>query len=378
MLLKNMLNKSHHPDYILIAVLVITNAFGALILSSASAPLSYDIYGVPDHYLKHQLVFGLIPGLIFGLIAYFVNLEWIRKISFYGFITVLVLMILVFLPTIGHSSGGAFRWIRIGAYTFQPAEFLKLLFILYLSNILAGAKEKLAINDERKKERKTLVIFLVIVCLTALLLLTQKDLSTLLIVGTTAAAIYFYSGAPLKYLTLLTLGAVLVVALLIYIEPYRMSRIITLFTNIDITNEGYQVNQALISIGSGGITGVGIGMSLQRFGFVPAVISDAIFPILAEETGFVGSIVIICLFLAFFFRGVKIAKTAPSDFSQYAALGITIWITVQGLINIASMIRIMPVLGIPLPFVSYGGSALINELVGIGLLLNISKKSITA
>ncbi|MFH0791708.1 MAG: FtsW/RodA/SpoVE family cell cycle protein [bacterium] len=371
-----MLKKLHHPDYVLLIILVILSAFGTLILASVSAPLSYDIYGVTDFYLKHQMIFGLIPGLVLGLIAYFVNLEWIRKNSFYPFIAILFLMAAVFLPVIGHSSGGASRWLKLGTYTFQPAEFLKLLFIIYLSGILANIKEKYISKNKKDNDKKTLIVFLAIVSLAGLLLLAQKDLSTLLVVTAVAAAIYFYSGAPIKYLLFFAMGAIILLSILVFIEPYRMSRIFTLFTDVDITDEGYQVNQALISIGSGGLGGVGLGMSYQRFGFVPAAISDAIFPILAEETGLIGSITLICLFLAFSLRGFRIIRTTPEYFSQYLALGITIWIVFQGLINIASMVKIMPILGIPLPFVSYGGSALINEMIAVGLLLNISKKSI--
>ena len=371
-----MLKKLRHPDYFLLIILVTLSAFGFLILVSASAPLSYNLYKITDFYSKHQMIFGLIPGLVLGIIAYFINLEWIRKNSFYAFIAILFLMAAVFLPVIGHSSGGASRWLKIGNYTFQPAEFLKLLFIVYLSGILANIKERFVSKNKKDNEKKKLIVFLTIVSLTGLLLLAQKDLSTLFVIITIAAAIYFYSGAPGRYLLFFAFGAIILVPLLIIVEPYRTSRILTLFTNIDITDEGYQVNQALISIGSGGLGGVGLGMSHQRFGFVPAAISDAIFPILAEETGFIGSITLIGLFLAFSLRGFRIVRMAPEYFSQYIALGITVWIVFQGLINIASMVKIMPVLGIPLPFVSYGGSALINEMIAVGLLLNISKKSI--
>lgn len=373
-----MSKKSRHPDYLIFIFVAAILFTGILTLSSVSAPLSYDRYGVTDVYLKHQLIFGLIPGLAFGLVAYFLNIEWVRRNSFYAFILFLLLMSAVFLPVVGHSSGGASRWLKIGSYTFQPAEFLKLFFILYLSGVIAKTGEKFSYKGKIAGDKKTLFVFLAVISLTALLLLAQKDLSTLLVVVAIALAIYLYSGAPIKYLLSFGIGAVVLFAVLIYIEPYRISRIFTLFTDIDIMNEGYQVNQALISIGSGGLKGVGLGMSHQRYGFVPAAMSDAIFPIFAEENGFIGSIILIALFLAFSLCGFRMIRRISDPFSRYAALGITVWITFQALINITSMVRLMPILGIPLPFISYGGSALINEMIAIGLLLNMSTKQTTS
>jgi cell division protein FtsW len=185
---------------------------------------------------------------------------------------------------------------------------------------------------------------------------------------------YFFSGTPLWHTIFLILMGLGSLSALIKFKPYRFNRLLVfLRPETDPMGIGYQIKQALITVGSGGLFGLGLGMSHQKFGFLPQPISDSIFSIFAEETGFLGSAILLFLFLIFFWRGLKISKESPDKFSQMVALGISLWIIMQSFVNIGSMIGILPLSGIPLPFISYGGTHFVAEMVGIGILLNISK-----
>ncbi|MDI6591420.1 MAG: FtsW/RodA/SpoVE family cell cycle protein [Patescibacteria group bacterium] len=370
-----MVKEYSHPDYILIGVTGVLLILGILILSSVSAPLSLERFGTTYYYLNHQLLFGLIPGIILAFLVFRIPLELLKKwVPIFLFVN-LILLGMVFLPKIGAIFGGAARWISVGAFSFQPAEFLKLTFILYLASWLT-TRTKLCSKFERKEEfSQTLIAFLIVIGLISLFLIFQPDISTLGVIVLVAAFLYFSAGTPLWHSILIILVGGGSLFALIKLAPYRLSRLLVFFKpEIDPMGIGYQIKQALIGVGSGGILGLGLGrISGQKFGFLPGSISDSIFVILAEETGFVGSLILILLFLIFLWRGFKIGKSSKDKFFQLAALGISSWITLQAFINIGSMIGILPLTGIPLPFISYGGSALIAELIGVGILLNISK-----
>ena len=370
-------NLSHKPDYFLAGTVVFVLAIGILILSSVSAAISYERFGNTYYYLKHQLLFALLPGIALGLVAYLIDLRFLKKWSLFLFLGNLVLMAMVFLPGIGVKLGGAHRWLNLGFTSFQPSEFLKLSFIVYLASLLGNWQEGASRRNAGKSVKEFLLPFLIVFFVVAAFLCLQKDVSTLIIIFLIAATMFFSSSTPIWHTLVLALIAGLGLVLLVKFEPYRLARVLVFFNNsTNSMAEGYQLNQALISIGSGGISGIGLGMSRQRFGFLPEAMSDAIFPILAEETGFIGSIILIFLFLAFLVRGFRIIIKASNGFLQLVAIGVTVWIVSQAFINIAAMLGILPIAGIPLPFISYGGSALVSELIGIGLLLNISKQTI--
>lgn len=363
--------KTDHPDYILSSVSGILIILGVVILASVSAPISQEKFGYPNFYLFRHLLFGIVPGALLGFIAYKTSLALWKKFAAILLLINLFLMALVFFPTVGIKLGGAARWINLGFTSFQPAELLKLTFILYLANWLPSLKEK-----NRKNFSKTLVGFLMIVGLTSSFLILQPDISTLGIIVASGILIYFLSGTPIIHSLGIIFGGMGILALLIKTAPYRLERILVfLKPEIDPMGMSYQIKQALIAVGSGGIWGRGIGMSLQKFGFLPQPMSDSIFAVFAEETGFIGSVVLISLFLIFAWRGLKIAKKTSNSFCQLTCLGITFWITIQAFVNIGAMVGILPVTGIPLPFISYGGSAMTAELIGVGILLNISKNS---
>jgi len=276
-------------------------------------------------------------------------------------------MALVFIPGLGIIARGAPRWLNLGIVSFQPSEFLKITFILYLAAWLA--------SPHRKGWMFTLFPFLVVIGVIAFLLTEQSDVSTLGLIVFVAILVYFAAGNPLWHtilVILITIGGLLG---LVKISPYRMMRLKVLLGLVkDPMGIGYQIKQALITVGSGGIFGLGLDMSSQKFGFLPQTMSDSIFAIFSEETGFIGSAILILIFLFFLWRTIRIAKISKDKFSQLLVVGISSWICLQAFINIGSMIGILPLTGIPLPFISYGGSHMVVELIGVGILLNISKK----
>jgi cell division protein FtsW len=353
------------PDTILLGISVALVFVGVLILASVSASFSLQKFNTTFYFLEHQILLGLIPGLLAGTAAFFIPLDVFRRVSFAALAANIVLLGLVFLPIIGSAGQSAHRWIYVGPFSFQPSELLKLTLILYIAAWLAA-----------KKTDKTFVPFAVIMGVVSVLLILQPDISTLGVIGMTAVTMYFMAGTPIWHTALMIAGGFGALFALIQLAPYRVSRLaVFLDSSLDPLGKGYQIKQALIGIGSGGLTGVGLGLSFQKFGVLPEPISDSIFAVFAEEAGFIGAFLLVALFLAFCWRSFIIAKRAPSQFASLTAIGIASWITIQAFVNMGSMLAILPLTGIPLPFISYGGSALATELLALGILLNISKQA---
>jgi len=374
-----MVRSSGQPDYIFIFIVVCLILLGGLILVSVSLPISQEKFGSSFYYLNHQIIFGLLPGLILAFSAFKIKLVSFKKWAPIFLLINLIFLGMVFLPHLGISFRGSARWINLGPISFQPSEFLKLSFILYLSSWLASRTEKKFTPTTKKLAwgfSQTFFAFLAVIGITGIFLIFQPDISTLLVIILVATLMYFLAKTPLWHSILLIFMIILAFLVLIKIAPYRFNRILVFLNpELDPMGIGYQIKQALIAIGSGGIFGSGLGLSLQKFGFLPHSISDSIFAIFAEETGFLGSLVLVLLYLVFFWRGLKIGKQTGDNFSKFCAFGTTFWITLQAFVNIGSMIGILPLTGIPLPFISYGGSALISELIGVGILFNISRQT---
>jgi len=374
-----MVKVSSQTDYIFLFIVLLLILLGGLILISVSSTSSQEKFGSSFHYLNHQILYGFLPGLIIAFFAFKINLVTLKKMAPLFLFVNLIFLGMVFLPHSGVSFGGAARWIKLGPISFQPSEFLKLSFILYLASWLESRTEKRFTPTTKKLARgfsQTFIAFLAVMGIISIFLIFQPDISTLLIIILVATLMYFLARTPFWHSIVTTLIIVFGFLVLIKIAPYRFNRILAFLNpELDPMGIGYQIKQALIAIGSGGIWGSGLGLSVQKLGFLPHSISDSIFAIFAEETGFIGSFILVLLYLVFFWRGLKIGKQSADKFSKFCALGITFWITLQGFINIGSMIGILPLTGIPLPFISYGGSALISELIGVGILLNISKST---
>ncbi len=356
--------------------------FGFLFLACISAPASLQRFGTTNYYLFHQILFGLLPGLALGFIVYKIPLDFFKKWATVILATNLFLMLLVFLPFLGTKTSGAQRWLNFGFFSFQPSEFLKITAILYLAAWISSKLSEANAQGWKFNLKKgyhnliyVFVPFIIFLSVISIILIFQPDLSTLGIIGATLLVMYFSAKTPLWH-TALTVGlGVLAFLLLIKFEPYRLDRwLIFINPESDPLGSGFQLRQSLISLGSGGIFGKGLGMSTQKFGYLPQAMSDSVFAIIGEELGIIGCVAVIILFALFFWQGVRMAKTTNDRFSKLAAVGIVFWITLQAFINISSSAGVFPLAGIPLPFFSYGSSHLVAELIGAGLLLNISKQ----
>lgn len=384
---KKVLKKNYNIDYYLLGVIGVLLILGILILANVSASFSQEKFGNTTYFLFHQLFVGVIPGLIMGFIVFNLDLERFRKISHYLIALAIALMLAVFIPGLGIISSGAPRWMNLGFITFQPSEFLKLSFIIYFSAWLINpAKREKFIKDPEKigeslfdrikNELKGLFPFLVVLGVIVFLLGFQSDMSTLIVLTGIAIIMYWVANTPFWHsIVIVFLGFITSLAL-IRLLPYRMRRIaVWLDSNLDPMGIGYQVKQITIAVGSGGIWGLGLGDSVQKFGFIPQTMADSIFAIYAEELGFIGSLGLIVLYAFLFWRGYLIFKKSKDNFSRFLAIGISFWLCFQAFFNIGAMIGVVPLTGIPLPFISYGGSHIIVELIAVGLLLNISKNT---
>jgi cell division protein FtsW len=363
---RRLLFKEHAPDYSIVLIVVLLCLIGLISVFSASVVKSYTITGgeTTTKFLTKQLQ-PLFLGIFAWIVAYKISLDTWKKYASLIFMGTVALLFLVLI--VGQSSGGAQRWLSLGPITIQPTEFIKISFVMYLALWL----EK---NQEIVTSYKILLPIGLMVFFLSLLILLQPNLSTTIIIAVTAFVMYFVAGANWGAIfSSFMVGIVAVLGLIKY-SPYRAKRLfVFLNPETDPTGAGYQIKQALIAVGNGGLFGVGFNQSKQKFMYLPEVTTDAIFPIIAEELGFLRTSVILVLFLALVVKGFKIAQKAPDVFTRLLAVGISTWFLVQIFINIGSMISIVPLTGVPLIFISYGGSSLLISLFSVGILLNISK-----
>jgi cell division protein FtsW len=364
------MDKSNQIDKPLLYTVLILLVFGLAMIASAGIAYSNVRFGDPYYFFKHQLFNGVLPGLIILYIVQGINYNFWRKLAFPIFIASIVCLILVFIPGMGTKIYGATRWIQLGSFSFQPSEMLKLGIILYLAAWLETRSERI------KDFYEGLVPFLAIVAIVSFLLVKQPDMGTLGVVILISMSIFFLSGARLAHLFSIGIFGLGALFILVKVESYRMNRLLVfLHPELDPRGIGYQINQALLAIGSGGIFGVGLGHSLQKFNYLPEPVGDSIFAIIGEEIGLIGAAFLVMLFVFFAMRALRISKNAPDRFSRIVACGIATWIIFQAFINISAICGLIPLTGIPLPFISYGGTSIVFLMVGVGILLNISKYS---
>ncbi len=315
-----------------------------------------------------QIFIGLFMGIIACFIVSKINYKYWRKFSLYIFVLSLITTLLVFVPGLGMKYNGASRWIIILGYSFQPLEFLKIGYIIYWAAWLGEFK------DQIKTIRWGLLPFMIITDLVGFVLLLQPDTDSFVIIFTVGLCMYLIGGAKWRHIFSIIIIGLIGVSALIFVRPYLLDRLMTFMNPADNPlTSGYQIQQSLIAVGSGELFGRGLGQSIQKFKFLPESVGDSIFPIAAEEFGFIGGIIIIFLFIFFVSRGLKVGGSAPDSFSGLLVIGIAILITIQSFINIASMIGVIPLSGSPLIFFSQGGTALFFTLVEIGMIINISK-----
>lgn len=357
-------------DGIILAITSILIAIGIMMIASAGVFFGKSRFGDEYFFIKHQVLFGVLPGFIILFIVQKINYNWWRKVTALLFFLAIVCLILVFIPGMGNTLQGASRWLNLGPISFQPTEFMKLAIVLYFALWLEGREGKLT------NYKEGLIPFVAIIGLVGILIIKQPDMGSLGLIVLISIAMFFVSGVPLHFLFYLFAGGGLLAFLLIKLEPYRMNRLTSfLHPGLDPQGIGYQINQALIAVGTGGIFGLGLGHSRQKFNYLPEPVGDSIFAIISEEVGMIGAMIVVVLFVLFALRGFKIAKNAPDMFSKLVAIGITFWVVFQAFMNIMAIIGLMPLTGIPLPFISYGSTSLIFILTGVGILLNISKHS---
>ncbi len=362
-----MLNSHHKPDYLLLFSIITLLVIGIIMVFSSSYVWSDYKFDDAAFYLKRQLLFTLA-----GIISMFFIMQipygtW-KKYAKVILIGCFVLLFLVLIPGIGMVRGGAQSWIGIGAFSIQPSEFMKLGLIIFLAAYLASNQKNIT------SFKKGFFPSLILVFTAFGLIMLQPDLGTGMVLVLTCMLMIFAAGAKLShFFGLAALGLAGFVGL-IASAPYRISRI-TAFLNPweDPLGDGFQIIQSLYAIGPGGLMGLGLGESLQKYFYLPEPQTDFIFAILAEELGFIGGTFVILLFALLLWRGIKVALEAPDTFSGFLALGIVSMLVLQAMINISVVIGLIPVTGITLPFLSYGGSSLTLTLCSVGILLNISR-----
>ena len=310
---------------------------------------------------------SLVIGLALLYAAYRIKYTVWNRYAFYVFIASILAMLLTFLPMLGFEHGGARRWIIVAGLSFQPSELLKFAFVLYLAAWYAMVKHKVVTWTWGVGPLAGLL------AVSGILLGMQPDLGTFIIIGLTGLTMFFVAGGGWKHTVALIGSGIIVLGLAGMFVPYVQGRLLTFIDpSRDPLGAGYQIQQSLIAVGSGQVFGRGFGQSVQKFNFLPEPIGDSIFAVFAEEWGFIGSAVLVLLFLAFMLRGYRIAQEAPNTFSRLVVIGFVTMIVAQSFINIASMLGVFPLSGDPLVFVSQGGSSLMVALAAAGVVLNIS------
>ena len=340
---------------------------GLAIFSSAALGLLARESSSVSRDILLQAGLGLGLGLLALAVARAVPLLWIKRSAPYIFIATLIFTALVFVPGIGFHSGGATRWINLHFTTVQPSEFLKIGFVLALAWWLAPHARQLA------SLKKGLLPFIAILALPSVLLLAQPNTSTTFLILITGTVMYFVAGAPWRDFGILILIAVFAFGSIIFVRPYVLERVKTFLNPSENSlSSGYQIQQSLIAIGSGGLLGRGLGQSVEKFNYLPEPDGDSIFAVFAEETGFVGAIILLALFVALSARGIVIAGNSRDLFGGLVALGFSFIIILQAFSNICAMLGIIPLTGLPLPFISHGGTALMAMLIMCGCILNVA------
>lgn len=360
----------HAPDYFLIAVLVVLVLLGILVLTSASSDLGRIKFGDSFYYLKNQLLKGLLPGILGFLITYFFPYQKYKKLAPIFLVVNVALLIIVFTP-LGLKAGGSSRWIELGPISFQPAEFLKIFYIMYVAALVSSAK-----FTNRLNFKDNFLPFFAVTGLVAGLLIIQPATSTVAILVVSASVVYFMGGVPWKYVFAIVAIGILLLGILISLGGYRSARIQG-YLNPDSGGQtiNYHRNQALIAIGSGELLGMGFGKSVAKMNYLPEVVGDSIFAVLAQEFGFVGAGFVVVLFLILIIRLLLIAKNTRDKFGRFILIGFAAIIASQAFVNMGSISGILPLTGVPLPFMSYGGTALAVFITMGGIAVNISKYS---
>ncbi|HYY43905.1 MAG TPA: putative lipid II flippase FtsW [Actinomycetota bacterium] len=356
-----------HPAMLLSAAVLALVLLGLVMILSASSVSSFAKYGSSFLFFKRQLVWAAVGVAGFLVCARTDYRVW-RRLAYPGFLAALLLLLLVEVPGFGVVAGGSARWLQLGPLSFQPSELAKLALVLF-------AAEALSRKEERHLEDFMHTVIPVVPafgCM-GLLVMAQPDMGTTLVLASITMGMLFVAGAPMRYLLPMAGGGVALATFLALSEPYRRERMLA-FMNpwADPLNTGYQTIQSLYALGSGGLLGVGLGASRQKWSYIPNSHTDFIFSILGEELGLLGTLLVLALFALIAYLGIRTAGKAPDRFGMLVAAGTTVWISLQALINVGAVSASLPVTGVPLPLVSFGGTSLVITLVALGIAVNIA------
>ena len=352
----------------LLAVVVALNVVGLVMVLSASSVQSLRETGSTWSTFLRQLTWLGLGTLALGLTVTLDYRRW-RRLAPVLLLISLAALAAVLVPGVGSRVNGARSWIAVGPLTFQPSELAKLALLLFTADLLARRSHRMA--DARVTMRPILVVSAVVV----VLMMLQPDLGSTIVLGSVVLAVLFVSGVPLLPLTVVTAVGAAASLTLALSRPYRRARLLSfLHPSEDLANTGYQGNQSLMGVASGRLSGVGLGESRAKYGFLPNAHTDFIFAIVSEELGLFGAVAVIVLFLGFAYLGVRAALAAPDRFGTLVAAGITAWVLTQAFVNIGGVVGVLPITGLTLPFVSFGGTSLIVTMASTGILLNIARQ----
>ena len=359
--------KPKNVDWRFLLVVAALLIFGLFILSSASFVVGEKKFNDPRHYLKEQLLKGVLIGIVGFLFFLKIPLELLKKYSFIFLIFSIGLLVLVLFPQLGLSHSGSTRWLSLGSISFQPSELLKLSFLIYLASWFESR------HKELQKFSSGLLPFLIIIGIIGFLLFLQPSMGTFSIIALSAVATYFAAGGQLRHLAIVGLSGLALLLVFIFLKPYAAERLrIFLNPQDDIRGAAYQINQALTSIGVGGADGIGVNQNLVST-YLPEPIGDSIFAVLAEKLGLFGVSFTLLLYFLFTIFSFRIALKSNEYFPKLLTVGITSWVVIQSFINIAAISGVIPLTGLPLPFISYGSSSLVITLSGAGIIANASR-----
>lgn len=361
-------NNSTTSDRTFLIFIGILTVFGLASLFSATTPMGYAKFNDAYFFVKRQIIFGLLPGFVALIIAIKTPLSFLKKLSWPIYLFSLALLVLVFIPQVSLVVNHSRSWIHFGSLSFQPAEFAKLGIVIILAYLLAARK------TSWDNWQASLLPILAVLTPAFLLVLMQPDVGSLSIMVMIVFAMLYSAGLPKRYLAILGLAGVACFCLLIVVAPYRADRLTTfLHPELDPKGQGYQMNQSFLAVGSGGLWGLGFGHSRQKFQYLPEVDADSIFAVIAEENGFFLSSGLVLFIVLIAWRGLKIAKASTDTFGALLAVGIVVWFVWQSFLNIGAAVGALPLTGVPLPFISHGGSALLVMLTAMGLIANVSR-----
>lgn len=357
------------PDIILLLVTLILVTVGTAMIYSSSSIIALEKFKDGQYFLKKQLFFVFV-GLTFMIIMTRIPYTQLRKWAYPGMILSFIFLSMLLIPHLGMKRGGATRWLNLGGFSFQVTEMVKIAIVIFLAHLLTRKAHQL------KDFSKGVLVPLVITSIIILLILLEPDFGTAVIIATILLLMLCIAGSQIKHLLFLIAAFIPVGVLLIFYKGYRITRL-TAFLDPwkDADNTGFQIIQSLLSFGSGGAFGVGIGDGMQKLFYLPEPHTDFILSIIAEESGFIGVAIVIVMFAIFAFRGFMIALKAPDLFGTLLASGLTMVIALEAFINIAGVMGLIPLKGLVLPFLSYGGTAFIMTMTAVGILLNISTQT---